>query len=410
LNKKPLYLVAGSFALAMAFSAKGMSGAIPPVVAVAAQTLYARNWSFVRSFRWLLIVPLFILFISPVLYSYYVQYDLHPEKVIRGMKNISGIRFILFYQNVERLQGDNWGNAGSKDPFLFFHSLLWALLPWCIVGYWAFGKKTIGLVKERMAYKGGREILSYSTILVMFTIMSLSHFKLPHYLNILFPYFALLIAGQLKNVQSPGVQKALLRLQKVIVVLLVVAAIVVNTYFFPVTGVAVVLIALLALYLLYWEWKNPGPQWPVKLVGISLAGSLFVNVLLNGNFYQQLSTYQAGIKIAAVVKEKQIPPDKIYLYDWENYTLNYYTAYLHPVLNNAADWQQTPTGEFWVAGHMQRIKEAAAQHNLLVDSSYTFSDYRTTRLTGKFLNPVTRASVCDTVTLARIVHPTGQHK
>lgn len=402
LNQKVLFLITGSFALAMAFSTKGMSGAIPPIIAVASQVIYTRNWRFIRSFRWLLVLPLFFIFITPVLYSYYVQYDLHPEKVIRGMTNISGIKFILFYQNVERLQGDSWGNAGSKDPFLFFHSLLWAMLPWCILGYWAFIRRSVSLVKERLQYTAGKEILSFTTILVMFTIMSLSNFKLPHYLNILFPYFAILIAGQLNNLQSLKTQRWFLIIQKVIAVLLVAGAIAINSFLFPVTSFGLIAISLIALYLFYWEWKNTSGNWQTRVLGISLAASLFANLLLNGNFYMKLSEYQAGIKMAEEVKNKQIPKPSIYMYDWENYSFQYYTANIYPVLKTAEDWQQVTDKSFWVTGQINKVKEAAAINNFKVDSVQTYLDYRTTRLKGSFLNPATRASVCDTVVLAHI--------
>lgn len=402
ISRKILFLITGSFALAMAFSTKGMSGAIPPIIAVASQVIYSRNWSFIKSFRWLLVLPLFFIFITPVLYSYYVQYDLHPEKVIRGMTNISGIKFILFYQNVERLQGDSWGNAGSKDPFLFFHSLLWAMLPWCILGYWAFIRRSVSLVKEKLQYTPGKEIASFTTILVMFSIMSLSNFKLPHYLNILFPYFAILIAGQLNNLQSVKTQRWFLIIQKIIAVLLVVGAIAINSFLFPVTGIGLIIISLLALYLFYWEWKNNNNNWLTKMLGISLAASLFANLLLNGNFYMKLSEYQAGIKMADEVKAKQIPKQSIYMYDWENYSFQYYTANIYPVLKTADDWKQVTDKSFWVTGQMNKVREAAAINNLKVDSVQTYLDYRTTRLKGAFLNPATRASVCDTVVLARI--------
>lgn len=402
LNNKLLYLITGAFALAMAFSTKGMSGAIPPVIAVASQAMYTRNWSFIKSFKWVLIIPLFFVFISPVLYAYYVQYDLHPEKTIRGMSHISGIRFILFDQNIERLQGDNWGKAGSRDPFLFFHSLLWALLPWCILGYWAFFRKAIQLYKERLQYHAGSEILSFVTILVMFTIMSLSNYKLPHYLNILFPFFAILIAGQLSNVRSPAAQKWLLSIQKIIAGLLIIAGVAINTWVFPVTNVLVIAMAIVALYLLYWEWKAPVHEWPFRLIGISMAASLFANLLLNGNFYRKLSEYQAGIKLAAHVKKDRLPNELLYVYDWENYTFNYYTAYLHPTLTTEDNWQAIPEKHFWVIGEINKLREAAARNHVVIDSGITYLDYRTTRLTGQFLNPATRVAACDSIVLARV--------
>ena len=41
-----------------------------------------------------------------MLYAYYHQFDLHPEKVIRGRDNRSGIFFIFWEQSFERLSGE----------------------------------------------------------------------------------------------------------------------------------------------------------------------------------------------------------------------------------------------------------------------------------------------------------------
>ena len=48
---------------------------------------------------------LFGLFIFPVVYCYYLQFNLHPEKIVRGKDHINGIKFILFNQSVERFSG-----------------------------------------------------------------------------------------------------------------------------------------------------------------------------------------------------------------------------------------------------------------------------------------------------------------
>src|SRR5690606_27831929 len=126
-------------------------------------------------------------------------------------------------------------------------------------------------------YQTGREILTFATILVMFTIMSVSNFKLPHYLNILFPYFSILIASELENLHSSKSVKTLLVIQKSITFILIIAAILINTWLFPITHLMVIPAALLALVLLAKEWRSElHPK--EKIIGISTAASLFVNL------------------------------------------------------------------------------------------------------------------------------------
>jgi 4-amino-4-deoxy-L-arabinose transferase-like glycosyltransferase len=397
-ENKWIWLIGGSFFLAMAFSTKGMSGAAPPVIAVLSQALYSGNRQFLLSFRWIWGIPLFFLFSFPVLYSYYLQFDLHPEKVIRGMSDISGVAFILFYQNIERMDGANWGSAGSNDPFLFFHSLLWVLLPWSLMAYWAYFRRAATIWKERFQYQPGREILTFMTILVMFTIMSVSNFKLPHYLNILFPYFSILIAAELENMSSKRPINTLLIVQKSIAVLLVIVAIIINTWLFPVTHLMVIPTALLAIVILVKEWRSDlHPK--EKIIGISAAASLFVNLLLNGNFYPRLQEYSAGYTLAGKVSELNIPPHQIYPYHWGNDSFTYYTQHFYQQF----DPESTPSEDhFWLAGPSAIIHHTADSLNLQIINEHKAPDYRVTRLKGSFLNPATRLSVCDEISLLEV--------
>ena len=107
----------GALGLAIGFTTKGMIGLVMPAVAIFWLLIYQRNWRRLFNWKWLLVIALFALFIFPCVYCYYLQFDLHPEKVVRGMKHVSGVKFILWDQNFERLQGKDWGNAGLVPLF-----------------------------------------------------------------------------------------------------------------------------------------------------------------------------------------------------------------------------------------------------------------------------------------------------
>ena len=392
------WLVTGSLALALAFSTKGMSGVFVPVLAVGSQVLYSRNWPFLRSFRWLWVVGLFFLFSSPVIYSYYLQFDLHPEKVIRGTRGHSGVAFILFYQNIERMEGTNWGSASGNEPFFFFHTLLWALLPWSLLAYWAVYKKGFSLWQQRFRIAAGDEILTFATILVMFTLLSVSNFKLPHYLNILFPFFAINIAAQLQTVSLRNEQQGLLIAQKFVAVTMVVAGLMISWYIFPLQNGLVGALALTALFLMVREWITASP-WLEKLMGISVAAGIFANLLMNGNFFPQVQHYLGGLQVAAKVKELNISPQDIRLYNWESNTLNYYTTHYYES-TWADQWQNS--GKIWLVGPEDSIAQALDSASVEVGKSYVFYHFRTTRLNPLFLNPSTRLAACERIRLVQI--------
>jgi 4-amino-4-deoxy-L-arabinose transferase-like glycosyltransferase len=396
-------LILGVLSLALAFATKGMTGAAVPVIAVGSQLLYQRNWRFIRSFKWLWAIPLFLVFIGPILYCYYLQFDLHPEKVIRGMSHISGITFILFFQNTERLQGVNWGSSGGNDPFLFFHSLLWALLPWCLLGYWAVVKKGIHLIKTKLVYRPGEEILSWVTIVVMFAILTSSNFRLPHYLNILFPFFSILIAGQLENVlkssvSGTGERNWLMITQKFVAVVMALLGLIINGYLFPVKSLVVIVLSLAALFLLFYEWTSRR-DFLGKLVMISFCSSLFTNMLMNGNFYFQIQEYQAGHHIAAKIRQLEIPLNNIYITDWKSPSMHYYSEYF---FKDSDPVTLAGSNDFWLAGSMASIDEVARARQMKMKESYHFPDFDTTKLKAGFVDPSTREQACRDIGLVHL--------
>ncbi|SDF42572.1 4-amino-4-deoxy-L-arabinose transferase [Dyadobacter soli] len=396
---KPGMLVAGTVVLAMSFATKGMSGAAVPVIAVGSQLLYTRNWRFIFSFKWIWAIPLFFLFISPVLYCYYLQYDLHPGKVIRGMSRTSGVAFILFHQNTERLNGVNWGSSGGNDPFLFFHSLLWALLPWCLLGYWAVFKRGFELIKNRFLVEMNGEILSWTTIVVMFCILTSSNFRLPHYLNILFPFFVILIAGELEKVKTGSRESKVLNgIQMFVAVVMILLGLVINLYLFPVKNYAILLLAIPALYLVFYEWRAT-KGWPYRLIGISLSASVLVNVAMNGSFYYELQRYQAGQHIAAKIGVLGLEEHNIYVMNWESPTLNYYSGYFYAEADSAA---LASRNDFWVAGPIDEIFALQQAGGFQVREAYHYLDFDTTKLKSGFINPKTRLEACKNIGLVHL--------
>ena len=129
-----------------------------------------------------------------MLYAYYHQFDLHPEKVIRGKDNRSGIFFIFWEQSFERMSGEGIGK-NSSDFFFFFHTFLWVFLPWTVLALLGYWMKVKAFWKIKFAYRPNMEFLTVGGISILFLLISFAQFKLPHYMNILMPLYAILSAG-----------------------------------------------------------------------------------------------------------------------------------------------------------------------------------------------------------------------
>ena len=381
-------LLLGAFGAGIAFSTKGQIAILVIGLPLLCHLIYTNKWN--RLFNWKVLVALavFGLTISPILYAYYLQFDLHPEKLIRGKNNRSGILFILWEQSFERLSGEGVGK-NSSDYFFFFHTFLWVFLPWTLIGiaaYWTRGKEFIAI---RFRREPGRELLTFGGITLIFLIISFAQFKLPHYLNILIPLFAVLSAsfiGELLNSSREKNIKVFLGLQYFILGLVFISAVLICLFVFKITTwYGYVLLALALGGIGYYTMKQEG--YGLKLISISVFSSILLNAILNLDFYPSLLKYQAGSTMAEIVAENDIPVDRIYKITWHHtWGLDFYNQY--PVkfseYTNLAG-----LGAVWVYvadNDLDKLKNSG----LHWDKQFTVDQFRITRLQPKFLNPETR--------------------
>lgn len=185
-------LVLGALFTALAMMTKG-----PFVVVPVLGALLAFEWRRVVNWRAPAFAALTLLFITPELYCLWSQFDAHPEKVVFGRTGVSGLRFFFWDSQFGRFM--NTGPIrGSGDPTFFFHTVLWAFLPWSL---WLYGA-VIARLRRRWSWSGGERHLLGAALSTML-VFSASRFQLPHYLNIVFPFFALLVAAWLVKAR-PG--------------------------------------------------------------------------------------------------------------------------------------------------------------------------------------------------------------
>src|SRR5262245_16903499 len=101
--------------LGLGFDTKGHIAVFTPLLGLLFYIIYLREWKIFLNWKWLVVLAAFAAFIFPVVYSFYLQYNLHPEKIVRGEGHIDGIKFILFGQTVERFKGESFGGDARND-------------------------------------------------------------------------------------------------------------------------------------------------------------------------------------------------------------------------------------------------------------------------------------------------------
>lgn len=390
-TKRFAYVMGAALGLAIGFCTKGHIAVVTPAISTLFYIAYKKDWKSLYHWQLLPMLFFFFLFISPVVYCYYLQYDLHPEKIVRGRNNISGVQFILWQQNFERFQGDSFGADAKNDRLFFIHSFLWAFAPWSFIGFVAFATRLQSFLSRRY------EWLTIGTFACITILISLSGFKLPHYLNIIFPISSILTASYLfNNVKHQKILNRLLVLQAIVCCLLLIAAGLVNVWAFPVRSWLVIagfFILVIFGYLLFRSVRTPIS----RLLIASAFTSLLLFYLLNSNFYPRLLNYQAGNEMAPIVNNT-IGAKNIFFQEGErSWSLNFYTKTLHQDFNDSVLQKEKP----WIVTNSERIDELSKTYRL--GKQYRHIDYEITRLQGKFINPSTRRKSTRDMIIAEVL-------
>jgi hypothetical protein len=313
--------------------------------------------------------------------------------MVRGKDHINGVKFILFSQSVERFKGDSFGGDSKHDYFFFLHSFLWAFAPWSIIAYIALA----GRIKNFLQRK--EEWLTPAVFIVMLLIVSFSGFKLPHYLNIVFPTTAVMTAAyMIRNKEQTQWVKNVFTLQVVTAVLLLLLLAVINTWAFPVSNIAVLIGIILLLSLVFYFYKSKLYTLLQKMITISVATMILAFFLLNSNFYPKLLTYQGGNQLAFASKGKIESAD---VYCWKDHyssSFNFYTATLRQPF---ADSVLQPGKKTWLLYDI-RNEADILKAGYKLGKQFSSLDYEITKLDIKFVNPAKREKQCTRMVLAEI--------
>lgn len=378
------HLVLGALFAAFAIMTKGLFALVPIGAAIGGHFLFTKQWREILHWRWLLAGVLVFVFITPELYALYRQFDMHPELEVFGQRNVSGIRFFFWDSQFGRFM--NTGPIkGSGDPFFFVHTLLWAFLPWSLLLYASFFRRSF---KEYYCICGAA---------ATFLLFSLSRFQLPHYLNILFPFFAILTADYI-------LARAPFRFYKislwVIMGIILVAVTGLAALYRPAwhTGFALMGVGLAVFFLLMPRLADT--EKAVIFFRVCVA-TFFLNLFLNWVWYPDMMRYQSG-STAARYANKALPGVKVGFWRVNSYALPYY-------LDAPVTWYDPVTLKASAAAGPIVVFTAPEELEVLRGEGYrykvirVFPHFYVSKLDLPFVNHATRGEAVGKRCLAEVV-------
>ena len=391
-NNQLIHILAGAFALAAALMTKGIFIAIVPAGGVIAYALYKRKYSIIFSVRWFVLAGLCLLFISPMLIAYYFQFDAQPHKQYKILdwgvvSNISAIKFYFWDSQVGRIADTGLVYREGKYSF-FLATILWAFMPWGVLWY-AF----LFAQARKIFLRQDAAVFYLGCSLPLLIIYSLASNQLPHYINILLPFFAIGVAHFLVTLKSSKIGKVLSVIQCLQIALILFVAIYIFVIFRPrldvtMIDVAVVwLVGAAMILLLFIANKNRVQQ----IVFAGAMAMIMFNYFANRIFLPQLLEYQCTAQIAHHLNKNQLADAPLYTYDMESmiYELDFYMNKIVPV--------KQPTDEI-IESQFYLITQDNGLQNFQ-DNGYKTDivlvrpDFSVSKPTPEFINYKTRDSV-----------------
>jgi 4-amino-4-deoxy-L-arabinose transferase-like glycosyltransferase len=368
-NGRTAELLGFALAIGAGLLVKGPIAAVAPMLAVGGQLVFTRAWRKLLDLR-LGLVPLVVgVMLLPMCIGLYQQFG------------VNGLRFYFWEQSFGRITGENrWVDDST---FLFFtHELPWQVLPWVVfvgIGVW---------VALRDLFTLRREPEHASTIgaVSVFLALSFSHFKLPHYLYVTLPLFAVLGARALHRGASRGVARlhyGLLGLLWALVFALV--AVVFPSGSWP-------FLALLIGLLVYAVRMIVRNGLHASLLQVSFALILVIGAIMNGHFYPRLLEYQANAKVGQWVAERGIPQDRFHGLQVSGTALDYYAGYPVGWLSNAEEAKLVIAPGTFIYTDAAR-REELRRAGLVAVRETVFRNYPVQLLGADFLLPSMREAV-----------------
>lgn len=181
-----------AFFTALAMMSKGLPGFFLPMVMLLPYIIAKGMFSNFLKIPWWWVLPLIALFISPVLWGLYTQFDLQPDKWVHGRQGVSGLRFFMWEQSFGRITGENKWSNNAPWHYLFSNAFL-LMFPYGLL---------LPIILKSKTRKGIHFWYFFLGALLVLLVLSASQYKIPHYAAVAFPFLSIFLAELLAELKS----------------------------------------------------------------------------------------------------------------------------------------------------------------------------------------------------------------
>lgn len=386
------YLLFASIGIGFAMMAKGPIALVIPAAAFGTEFLLKRQWKNIFRKEWLILVFIVAVSLLPMCYGLYTQFDLHPEKFVYGLQGPSGLKFFFWTQSFGRITGENYWQNDTGYSF-FFQTILWDFQPWILFFIPALANRIWILIKHKFRGNTNLEYITLGGFILMFIALSLSKYKLPHYIFVLFPFAAIITSDFIFELKEKWLN-FLSKIQFGLLHLFWVAIVVLFTLVFPANSFTLPMLSVILFILFWWIFIKLKNNKTERIITVTLITSTAFNLMLSLHFYPNLLDYQSGSQVGKFVKENNISNERFYHFEHPNQAIDFYAERFTPSVK-IENIENLEDGSWIVTSEENYEKIKTLYPNVKVVK--TFPSYKVSLITKDFLNKDTRSSKLKTV-------------
>ena len=330
--------------------------------------------------------------LAPMSYGLYTQFG------------FEGIEFFYWTQSFGRITGaSSWSNA--TGPLYLFNVFLYVFLPWTIIFLLAIINKVVKAYKEKK-FGEKTEIISFLGFVFPMIILSLSNYKLPHYIYCVIPFASVSTAVQI-NKWSANSQyyRKLNTLQSVISATLLLLVYGISFFAFGIK-ISFILIPLAMAIAFYFLKRLLNHNKVINLLIPSVTASILFSYGLNFGVMKPLLKFQSQSNAAKFIKKNNYESLDFYLYNEnekaKSRSFNFYLDKNIKFIDS--DYLQDesnprPQLVFTNENGLKELKNSKNNFKIIE----VFNHFRVSKLTPSFINPKTRHKVLKKKYLLRFI-------
>lgn len=390
LNKKWKHLILLSIGIAVGMLTKGPIGLVVPAMIMITDMALTGQWKMIFSWKYFIAGIIILAALSPMLYGLYLQYDLHPGKeVSNGVKVNSGLRFYFWTQSFGRITGESkWHNNDSF--FYFLPEIVWAFLPWTIF----IIQSIIVTIKKNVR----NNIIPLAGLILPYISLSMSHYKLSHYIFICFPFIALMMGNYFSNRKDNFFSKIITYATQFALFVFIVFL----SYCFDISWVytIIILVGIIVTFILIQKKTTSRVFLTTLIIGLGL--NLFLSLFI----YPALLEYQSGSRMGKeyALKEPEKKTPLIELATW-SFSTEFYAGRIVESCSSIEQFLAMKTGGyFWLyMNHATYIDLKKTDIQIIEEKE--FENFHVTQLKFGFIWPATRKNYISITHLVKVYLP-----